>query len=141
MKLIGIPHPNQYNAYYITLILSCRSPYLFIPITFLIDTGCSITTISFRDSFKLNIKLNNLSRRQTLTANGVTNVVSLSQCGLMYVFSESVHMDIISSINISIPQITQENYKTMMTIPSLLGMDYLNRYKLQFLKDRAILEK
>jgi len=65
--------------------------------------------------------LGDLPRSKTLTANGFTDVVSLTQCGLMYVFNDSVHMDVIPSINISQPQFAPKNYKTMMSIPSLLG--------------------
>jgi hypothetical protein len=82
-----------------------------------------------------------MPRGKSLTANGITEHVILNQCGLMYYLGNAIHMDIIPSINIAQPEITMKNYRDIMSIPSLLGMDYLRRYSLQFTSDMAILEK
>jgi hypothetical protein len=44
-------------------------------------------------------------------------------------------------IHVSRPEIKEENWQDIMSVPSLLGMDFLERYKIIFVDSQIILEK
>jgi hypothetical protein len=56
-------------------------------------------------------------------------------------FKNSMHFEILNPIHIAKPRVNMQNYETVMRVPSLLGMDFLERYKIYFEGSRAILKK
>jgi hypothetical protein len=136
------------NSYYIPVNISIPSQGILGPVTFLMDTGCEITTINYGDARYLNI--HNISGKlvRSRGIGGVTvNNVQLYGCAVYYfplpVLNNytSVHFENLNVIHVSKPTITQENYDAIMALPSLLGMDFLRRYKICFEGNQVTLEK
>jgi hypothetical protein len=113
----------------------------------MIDTGCSITTINPIDSV-INIRFYSrvASIPVTSRSTGVGGIkvdnVALNNCAVYYFDSfNSMHLELLNPIHVAKPQINSQNYQAVMGFPSLLGMDFLERYKIYFKGSQAILEK
>ncbi len=142
MKLYG--YRLSSNSYYIPVNIFIPQFKILKPITFLMDTGCEITTINYSDAF--NLKIHNITG-DIIKSRGIGSIsvdnVSLSQCSIYYYLNNytSFHSEQLNVIHVSKPVITKSNYDAIMSLPSLLGMDFLQRYKICFENTQVILEK
>lgn len=118
-------------------------------ILFKIDSGCDITTISFIDSLMLNLNYDELQNIETLTAGGeLANSIIINNCALGFIVNnESIHFEILNNIHISRPVLNPANINynkklgLHLSLPSLLGLDVLRRYKVSYFNNVVYLEK
>lgn len=147
MELYGYRGKDS-RCYYISISVHIPQFHISKPIIFLVDTGCEITTINPIDSvYNLEIYSKIVDIKSTLgsrTAAGtlVENVV-LSDCGLYYYYSPNhlLQYEKLDEILVSKMEIKEENWKHVMSVPSLLGMNFLESYKIRFDGNQVILEK
>jgi hypothetical protein len=126
--------------YYIDATLLSVEPKIGHKITFMVDTGCQVTTISLKDSLPFRGSVPPPTSF-TLTANGHIDTSVIFNCALSFNLVQSIHMEKLNKINILNPQITLENVRNMLSIPSTLGVDILSRYYLSFDTSSVTLEK
>jgi hypothetical protein len=117
------------------------SPFIgkTIPITFYIDTGATMTSISELDSILNLIEPNNFPKSPLLT-QGIGGIVSshlLYNCNILFVSETGPHLERMWSINL-MRNITSNQPFTKL---SLLGLDFLINYKIYFEYGIMILEK
>ena len=126
--------------YYIEATFLCVEPIVQRKISFAVDTGCQITTVSFRDW----LPFRNLLPRMTDKALGVggpTPIITLKNCALFFDLNQSAHMERLQTANFSMPIVTPQNFRDIMKLPSLLGLDILSRYYVSFDANYVTLEK
>ena len=77
------------------------------------------------------------------TANGIIDSLVISEVTLTFLnFPNSLHTDIINRILIPLPKLYKPNFQlTVNNSSSILGLDVLKRYKIQFTDDAVYLEK
>jgi hypothetical protein len=114
-------------------------------ISFLIDTGSQITSISFNDAMLLGIDLNKLqsSTRVNIINTSMPSLI-LPGSGLAFVLPNKISMIIepFNQIYVHNPMImTSQDYDRIAWIPSTLGLDFLSRYRLTLQDTYCILEK
>jgi hypothetical protein len=79
-----------------------------------------------------------LSTEGAITATGIGHYALLHDCTLQFLTSmEHRHREIVKVIHVSRLPLTSDNYK----VPSLLGMDVLQHYKISFPDNHVLLEK
>jgi hypothetical protein len=130
------------NAYYISTYILIPSYSLLKPITFLVDTGCEITTISYSDA--LDFRIDNITGESMKgkAVGGVVDNVPLYNCALYCVTTNlQSYWEALNIVLVSKPDITWENWDAIKSVPSLLGMDFLQHYKISFPNNRVVLEK
>lgn len=133
---------SKSNLYFIDLNICIPKFDLLKPITFLIDTGSEITTINYGDALILGI--------HDVTGNPIISTgidgapvdnIPIENCAIYYYLENSIYWEFLKVIHVSKPVITTKNEDAIMGMPSLLGMDFLQRYKICFEKHSVILEK
>jgi hypothetical protein len=145
MELYGYRSRNS-RCYFVPLSIHIPQFNISRPIRFLVDTGCEITTINPIDSvYNLEFYsriVNMESTSGSLTAAGVKvdNVV-LNDCTLYYYEGQTIHYERLDQIYVSRPEIKEENWRSIMSVPSLLGMDFLESYKIRFDGSQVILKR
>lgn len=107
-------------------------------ITFLVDTGASITTILDRDAIRLGLTLNCARRnlkpapQRMVGIGGPVETCLLPSSELVFSLEEggehSEHLDI--CLVLHDPERLGEEYHRVMLLPSILGRDIVNKYKL-----------
>jgi hypothetical protein len=110
MELYGYRRKNS-RCYYVPLNIHIPQFNIFKPITFLVDTGCEITTINPIDSiYNLDfhssiVNMKPTSRSRTAAGATVNNVV-LNDCVLYYYYgpNRSVHYEKLDQIHVSRPR-------------------------------------
>lgn len=158
MKIEGYRCPNS-NGYKIKTIVYNKKLNISHNVDFLVDTGCTITTINLFDAFRLNLlslfihypveylfNLINIHKLlfgyPSITANGIIQNLLLSDVQLIFkIPPDSIFIEKIQHISISFPDISLKNSETLTKIPSLLGMDVIKNYRLEFINDKIILER
>jgi hypothetical protein len=131
MKIYGTWGP--FDAPYVRAILACSSFNIRAPITFLIDSGASRTTILDSDVVRLGIAYLKLERftQGTTGIGGVVDTFILPEVTLTFRTSNDIyqeHFDKIFVLRHSIKDKgTEERIKKL---PSLLGRDFINKYEL-----------
>jgi predicted aspartyl protease len=145
MELYGYRSKNS-RCYFVPLNIHIPQFNISKPVRFLIDTGCEITTINPIDSvYNLGFYAQIVDKESTagsLTAAGVRvdNVV-LNDCTLYYYEGHLIHYEKLEKIHVSRPEIKEENWQRIMSVPSLLGMDFLEGFKIRFDGSQVILER
>jgi hypothetical protein len=163
MIIEGVRIGNEY--YVLGHLINSELNISYKPILFLVDTGCTITTLSLSTAIRfeifyissnvlgllieggremeVGINNNNLSFvGQTRTANGMLNTYANNNISsISFSLPSSLHNEYINTINVSKPSLNTNNYNSIMEIPSLLGMDILQRYKIYYDKNHVYLEK
>lgn len=126
--------------YFIDATLHSVDPLILRNMRFMVDTGCQITTISYKDSLPF---FEYVPSPTSFTAGvgGSTPISTLYNCGLSFDLVQSVYMERLFKINILNPVITPQNFNDVMRLPSTLGMDILSRYYLNFDTTSVTLEK
>jgi hypothetical protein len=101
----------------------------------------SITITSTVNPFDSIFNLNIYSKMPTenmVKSRGIGDIlvdnVPLYNCLIYYSYLSqySIHCELLSTIYISKPKVDLKNFDTIMRIPSLLGMDFLQRYNIYF---------
>lgn len=114
-------------------------------ISFLLDTGCQRTQISYNDVLNLGIPYALLpDGGPSKMINGTVPTKIHPSCGLSFVLQDnkSLITEMFPEMLLHNPTFTNPTeYKRIMTIPSLLGLDFIGRYKLTLQGSYAILEK
>jgi hypothetical protein len=82
--------------------------------------------------------LETLCTEGAITATGLGQYALLHDCTLEFLTSmEQRHPETVKVVHVSKLPLTSDNRK----VPSLLGMDVLQRYKISFPDNRVVLEK
>jgi hypothetical protein len=117
------------NAAYVIATLLSLGLDTHSPVRFLIDTGASRTIISDMDAIKLGIDHSLLpkSKAGTIGIGGVVDTYFIKNVKLIFKTQEGVHAEKLDEIFILKHKESDEKIKR---IPSLLGRDILNKYKL-----------
>jgi hypothetical protein len=121
------------NGYYIASTLVCINPQIFSPLVFKIDTSADITTISLNDATNSRMDFSKLGEPfEGLGISGTVPTYAINDCALSFVVGNCVISEKMEQVYISSPTITSENYNMIKQIPSLLGIDFLQRYTIRF---------
>jgi hypothetical protein len=130
LKIIGY---RISNGYYVRPTLTCSNPFIFNAITFRIDTGCDITTLSLDDALNIKLDFSKLGKPfDVLGASGKIPTYQLFNCGLSFDLDNCILLEKMNLIHISYPVVTNENAESIKNIPSLLGMDFIQRYSMRY---------
>lgn len=105
-------------------------------ISFLVDTGASRTTILDKDALRMGIKYNNLTKSPA-SLIGIGGTISCFIIPDSTLFFKSSKGDINIKLPITVAKHPLETMSThqqtqILRLPSLLGRDIINRYKLTF---------
>ena len=138
------------NLYYIESMIQNKNIDNTI-IDFVVDTGSTLTIISVKDAIKLKllsideksfelISNFDLYKEKVQTTMGSMDLLKLDDVILSFLFdNDKCYFD---AIYIAKPTIRNEgDYKIIMTIPSVLGIDILRNYKIEFSNDMVMLER
>ena len=145
MQLFG--YRNYSNGYYYIQanLISEYHKNQLRPITFLIDTASQVTSISYNDSLSLDFKHDILQSGKSISMLNVTMptlVIPVGGLALKLPNNRSIITEFLDYILIHNPIITnREDEKKVALIPSILGLDLLNRYRLIIQNSYIILEK
>ena len=123
-------------------------------IEFFIDTGASVTTMSLKDAYTFNLldidrntlKVKNIhglaEGGKIHTASQTIGSLILPNTRLTFMVDEtSYFVETLRYILIVNPILNSENYRDLLRIPSVLGLDILKNYKIQFTASKIILER
>ena len=114
-------------------------------IPFLIDTGSQITSISLKDALSIGIDFSRLSpgdEAKMINMTLPTKVLPNSALSFMLPDNQSLIVEMFNQITVHNPTInTIEDARRVSWIPSILGLDFLSRYKLVLQGAYMILEK
>jgi hypothetical protein len=123
------------HGYYIDPFIVCPNPTINHKVLFRLDTGCDITTISYSDHYSLGLNYTILRSSEFLTADGnMSKNYLITNCGLYFISNDhkTLYAEQLDNILLSCPKITPDNHNTIMSIPSLLGMDFLKHRFIKF---------
>ncbi|MDN5847393.1 MAG: retropepsin-like domain-containing protein [Candidatus Nitrosocosmicus sp.] len=130
------------HGYYIQATVICANPVIYNSIAFKIDTGCDITTISLNDALRLGINFSYLGDpSKSLGISGMIPTYSIFNCMLSFDLNNFFIAEKLSHIDISRPNVNEQNWEIIKSIPSLLGIDFLSRYTIRCDKNYIYLEK
>jgi hypothetical protein len=141
------------NLYYIAGLIQNKNVNSTI-VNFVIDTGSTLTIISVKDAIKLKllsikektfelVNNHNLTIEKIHTSTGSMDLLKLDDIILAFYFNDKCYFtEYIDAIYVARPMIKNEDeYKVLMEIPSVLGMDILKNYKIEFSDDVVLLER
>lgn len=131
---------------FINAFLICEQPQIENPIRLYIDTGASHTTIADRDAIRFGIDYEQLEKSEgPVVGIGTRSVQSyilkdvtlaFKKVGGGYNFEQLNEVFVLKN-----DYETREELKRIARIPSLLGIDVLERYHIHFTKKRVIIER
>ncbi|MFQ5761498.1 MAG: aspartyl protease family protein, partial [Candidatus Bathyarchaeia archaeon] len=130
MRLNGYFKAGPLEAAYVTVLLAIPRLRIEQRIELLIDTGATRTTILDKDAITLGIPYSKLPRlKQPLLGLGGLVDTSVARDAEMYFKSESgqEHKELVEELLVVKHRRVDEN---IMRIPSVLGRDILNKYRL-----------
>ncbi len=113
-------------------------------IRFVVDTGASITGIGMIDSIRNDINIFNFEKSDAIASGVGGNLESyiLPDCKIMFLTEDGNdigHTEELDFIQLfHEPRIFEDGY---IPVPSLLGIDILDTFKISFKNDDVILEK
>jgi hypothetical protein len=123
-------------------------------INFIIDTGSTQTIISVKDAIKLKlvafkkdtlelINIHNLEVGKIQTSNGSMDLLKLDNITVtFYLTGDCYFVETFESIFVAKPMIrNKEDYEVIINLPSVLGIDILRNYKIQFMGNEVLLER
>lgn len=131
MRISG--HWGKYDAPYVTAILISDDLSLRQPVMFLLDTGASRTTILDNDAARLNVNYKKLrkSQQDTVGIGGAVDTYVIPDARLVFMAEKGyfeTEPDLIFVLrHVMRNAVTRERIKN---IPSILGRDVLNKYRL-----------
>ena len=99
-------------------------------IRFLVDTGAYRTTILNIDAERLGIDYSRLYKKEegAIGIGGTADTYILEDVKLLFATETGIHLEDLKTINVIMIE-TDDEYK-IKKLPSLLGIDVLNKYKL-----------
>lgn len=124
---------GRYDAPYVAVHLICEELSISKEVEFLIDTGASATNILDNDAIRLRIDHSKLRKAGTnaMGIGGEVTTYILPQAKLVFKEEEGPHELLLDRIFVLEHEVedpgTRERIKN---IPSLLGRDVINRFKL-----------
>lgn len=136
MRIEGRWSPG--GAPHIIAFISCAQLNIEDAVAFLIDTGASRTTILDSDAEHLGIDYSKLRRFEegTTGIGGIVETFVLPDVKLYFKTPEGLHEEEFGEIFVLRHSLKDEEEKARIRmLPSLLGRDFLNRYKV--ILDRA----
>jgi len=114
-------------------------------IRFVVDTGASMTSIGMIDSIRNGINIFNFEKSDIIISGigGNLEAYILPDCDLMFLTNDNnednVHIEELDRIQMfHEPNIYKDGY---IEVPSVLGIDILEKFKISFENDTVILEK
>jgi len=131
---------------YVNAYIMCSKPEVHDPNRFYVDTGASRTTIADRDAARLGLDYEQLEESQIpVVGIGCKKVKNYLLRDVMVVFRiarDSFHIEALPMVTVlrNEPQ-NEEEQKLVDQLPSLLGVDVLEKYNVGFSNKRVILEK
>jgi hypothetical protein len=136
---------GSHNLFYV--YINIRSPFLenSALIRFLVDTGAAMTSIGMMDSIRNGINIFDFEKGD-IPATGIGGHLEtyiLPKCNLMFLTNENsdsiIHNEELDKVQMfHEPDIYQDDY---IPVPSILGIDIIEKFKISFQKDLIILEK
>jgi hypothetical protein len=134
MKIVGGLGKSRLG--YISAILMVEKFNINAPVRFYVDTGASRTLISDRDALRIGVDYKKLRKapEKVQGLDGEVDVYLLPKCMLVFSFADCVHIEFLSNIFV-----LHSGNRT--TIPSLLGIDVLKKYSVNFTEKKVIREK
>ena len=111
-------------------------------IRFYVDTGASHTTIAYRDALRIGIDYKKLKKApfKVSGVGGVVDAYLLPNCMLLFQFERSAYIEYLSGIIVlKYDPRNKEELKRALTVPSLLGIDFLRHYNVRFTDTKVIL--
>lgn len=126
---------GRFDAPYVEVILICERLEIEGPVKCLIDTGASTTHILGSDAKRLKIDYSRLKKLEhgTTGIGGVVDTYAIPNVKLAFRTSEGIHKEEFKEVFVlkHSPRDREEDARIKM-LPSLLGRDFLNRYKVFF---------
>lgn len=113
------------------------------PISFIISITTQRSYISYGDALKLGINCDQLDLKEGDTMNVIpTKIIKNCSISFMLPYTNTGISEYFTELDVHCPKIlTTDDEQTYSSIPSILGLDFLSRYKLTFLDYCIILEK
>jgi predicted aspartyl protease len=134
MKFFGYK-PLFMGGYFISAKVASTNSRV-IKINFLIDTGCTVTTICYNDAVKMDIDFNKLIYDiPTSIADG--NVLLMSKLENIFIVFESEDAFLTEKLD----KIYVKPFYTKTDTTSLLGLDIIERYSLKYNANTVTLER
>jgi hypothetical protein len=135
MKIFGLPLGDSGLYCIATNVFTPFCELKIIPLV--VDTGTSHTTLNPNGAHDLGITSTVMDMLSTEAA-GIGQYALLHDCTLQFLTTmEQRHPETVKVIHISKLPLTLDNHK----VPSLLGMDVLQHYKISFPDNHVLLEK
>lgn len=137
MRLNGYFREGPLEAAYITVLISLPEFQLKQTVDLLIDTGATKTTILDKDAISLGLSYNKLTKsKQRLLGVGGSVETHIAKNAELYFRAEdgSEHKEELSELLVAKHGAPDAN---IMRIPSVLGRDILNKYRLIFDRSRG----
>jgi len=131
---------------YINIYLMCSNPEIHDPVRFYADTGASRTTIADRDAIRLGLNYQELEESERpVVGIGCKKVKNYFLRDVLLVFRISRNSYYIEKL----PTVTvlknephnEEERRLVDQLPSLLGVDVLEKYTVRFTAKHIVLEK
>jgi Aspartyl protease len=135
-----------YRPYDVYIIIAFFKSHAYSgPIEFVVDTGCSKTTINDKDAKRLGINYKQLDpTKDDYHGMGGTDVVffSIPKCRLSFTDEEGKqYPEDLDTVLVSKHKSKSNRQKEIMaTFPSLVGLDVLKNYKIHFTNFTVTLE-
>lgn len=131
---------------YINAILMSRPNRIYSPISFCVDTGCSVTIISHLDALRIGLDYSNNKNLQISdqrTINGVRAFIPYILSGAEILFnSEGTSiLEYVENIHVMPPLTTTSRANDESNQISLLGVDVLKKFTISFSQNNIILGK
>lgn len=133
------------NLGHVNAFLMCPNPEISKPIRFYVDTGASRTTIADRDAIRMGLDYTQLQQSDPALGIGCAFIKTYLLRNVTLVFkvsSSSFHMERLPAVTVlkHEPR-NEEERRNVDQLPSLLGVDVLEKYSVRFTKKRVILER
>lgn len=121
------------SGYYTASTLLCPNPFIFNSLAFKLDTGCDVTTVSLNDALNSRIDFSRLGAPfDVLGIGGTVPTYAINNCILSFDLGNCVISEKMNQVYISAPVVNRENVELIRRIPSLLGIDFLQRYTAKY---------
>jgi len=161
IRITGVRHPTQ-RLGYIRIHIKCEDPHIDKQIPFAVDTGASITVLSEGDGVELGIDYDEIAKKQPVPSvmrgiGGSSLVYELLDVELWFELSEDRwYVEKIDSMGLMKHQYAtavcpscgeewswrkEENAIYAKRIPSLLGIDVIQKYNIRFTDKLILLER
>jgi hypothetical protein len=134
LKFLGYKPPFMGGYFIPATVASTKSQVIKIP--FLIDTGCTVTTICYNDAVKMDIDFDKLVFDIPISiADG--NEILVSKLENIFIVFESDNTFLTEKLD----KIYVKPFYTKKDTMSLLGLDIIERFSLKYIGNIVTLER